>query len=217
MTINQSIFSSQEIGNGFKTPVAPPRAKHEEARKTAEKAKQDARERARLKSDADLGLSPEDKIRELREKVARRQLSMEERKKAESEEENGRHYGLHFGKSHKLQTSKSTDNVKAFARKNFEVTASTSAKSMDELASVDDVKVVKREKKKSKDPERRKSIIQAVSDFFKRKDSSLSPTQGKDKLSMFRLTPKSKDKTKVNVVELCSMRFNSQNILGTCS
>lgn len=45
----------------FRTPVAPPRAKHEEARRTAERARQDARERARLKSDEDLGLSPEDR------------------------------------------------------------------------------------------------------------------------------------------------------------
>ena len=61
----------------FKTPIAPPRFKHDEAPKTAEKARQDARERARLMSDEDLGLSPEDRIRELRMKVNRRQLKSE--------------------------------------------------------------------------------------------------------------------------------------------
>lgn len=191
------------IADEFKTPIAPPRAKHEEAKRTAEKAKQDARERARLKSDEDLGLSPEDKIRELRMKVARRQFSTEEKKKPEADDEvQLRHWSVKPG--NRLQTSKSTDNFKGIARKmNFEsFPAASNAKSMDELlqatsSNKEDGSVVKRDKKKSKDPERRKSIIQAVSDFFKRKDPSLSPSSPKDKLSMFRLTPKSKEKGKV--------------------
>ena len=191
------------VKDEFKTPVAPPRMKHEEAKRTAEKAKQDARERARLKSDEDLGLSPEDKIKELRMKVARRQFSTEEKKKAEAEDEvQLRHWNVKPG--NRLQTSKSTDNFKGISRKiNFEAFPQASnAKSMDELLQAADSNkeegsVVKRDKKKSKDPERRKSIIQAVSDFFKRKDPSLSPSSPKDKLSMFRLTPKSKEKGKV--------------------
>ena len=201
------------VNDEFKTPIAPPRTKHEEARRTAEKAKQEARERARLKSDEDLGLSPEDKIKELRMKVVRRQLSTEERKKAEAEEENKtKRWNLEkFG--HRLQTSKSTDNFKSVARKmNFEAFPSaTNAKSMDELLQATDShkeegSVVKRDKKKSKDPERRKSIIQAVSDFFKRKDPSLSPSSPKDKLSMFRLTPKSKEKGKVGKLFIICLR-----------
>lgn len=54
----------------------------------------------------------------------------------------------------------------------------------------------KRDKKKQKDSERRKSIIQAVSDFFFKKETSPSPNQ-KDKLSMFRLTSKSKGKVSI--------------------
>ncbi|XP_071876598.1 molecule interacting with CasL isoform X2 [Bombus fervidus] len=196
-----------KIGNekeNFRTPVAPPRLKHEEAKRTAEKARQDARERARLKSDEDLGLSPEDKIKELRMKVARRQLSMEEKKtKEEIHEPRMRLYSSGANKTGlKLQTSKSTDNMKAVTEAiNFTSLSAANAKSMDELLHADfpksnnSVAVVKRDKKqKTKDPERRKSIIQAVSDFFFKKESSPSPSNQKDKLSMFRLTSKTKGK-----------------------
>lgn len=185
----------------FKTPIAPPRIKHEEARRTAEKARQDARERARLKSDEDLGLSPEDRIKELRLKVTRRQL------KSETDEEMpkaAKRYSFGLGR---LQTSKSTDNVKSMAVKQRMINSPTSpeAKSLDELLDPkDEVVVRKRDKKKSKDPERRKSIIQAVSDFFKKKDSLSPPAPGKDnRLSMFRLTPKSKEKGKVSYELIC--------------
>ncbi|XP_076385758.1 molecule interacting with CasL isoform X4 [Megachile rotundata] len=193
-----------EVESNFKTPVAPPRLKHDEVKRTAEKARQDARERARLKSDEDLGLSPEDRIKELRMKVARRQLSMEDRKNKEDPEPRIRLYSSGENKTGlKLQTSKSTDNMKAVAEAiNFSGLSAANTKSMDELLhtnsspkSANAVTVVKREKKqKTKDPERRKSIIQAVSDFFFKKESSPSPSNQKDKLSMFRLTSKSKGK-----------------------
>ncbi|XP_026671980.1 F-actin-monooxygenase Mical isoform X2 [Ceratina calcarata] len=199
------LHKTENNKENFVTPVAPPRLKHEEAKRTAEKARQDARERARLKSDEDLGLSPEDKIKELRMKVARRQLSMEERRsKEESQPEpRMRLYSSGTNKTGlKLHTSKSTDNMKAVSEAiNFAGLSAVNAKSMDELLNVDPSKstnsatVVKRDKKqKTKDPERRKSIIQAVSDFFFKKESSPSPSNQKDKLSMFRLTSKSKGK-----------------------
>lgn len=198
-----------ETENNFRTPIAPPRLKHEEAKRTAEKARQDARERARLKSDEDLGLSPEDKIKELRMKVARRQLSMEERKtkeEAQPDDPRVRLYTYGANKTElKLQTSKSTDNMKAVAEAiNFTgLSAGANAKSMDELLHADSPKsnssIIKRDKKqKSKDPERRKSIIQAVSDFFFKKESSPSPSNQKDKLSMFRLTSKTKGKVRIS-------------------
>ncbi|XP_076546406.1 molecule interacting with CasL isoform X2 [Osmia lignaria lignaria] len=198
--------ANNEAENNFKTPVAPPRLKHEEVRRTAEKARQDARERARLKSDEDLGLSPEDKIKELRMKVARRQLSMEERKSKEETQPEPRMRLYSSGENKtglKLQTSKSTDNMKAVVEAvNFSGLSTANTKSMDELLrtsgspkSNTSITVVKRDKKqKTKDPERRKSIIQAVSDFFFKKESSPSPSNQKDKLSMFRLSSKSKGK-----------------------
>ncbi|KAK0094795.1 hypothetical protein PV326_009978 [Microctonus aethiopoides] len=192
----------------FKTPIAPPRLKHEEARRTAEKAKQEARERARLMSDEDLGLSPEDKIKLLRMKVARRQLSMEDRSRKYDDDVTPnyktRHYSFTFNQKSNtttLQPSKSTDNMKAFAKRmTLDLSPPSTAKSMGELAQMNkesNVKssvdtVVKRDKKKAKDPERRRSIIQAVSDFFKRKDTSPSPTSHKDKGSVFRLSTPTK-------------------------
>ncbi|XP_008559598.1 F-actin-monooxygenase Mical isoform X6 [Microplitis demolitor] len=200
-----------KMSEKFKTPIAPPRSKHEEARRTAEKAKQEARERARLKSDEDLGLSPEDRIKQLRLKVTRRQLSMEDRRKCENEiipDLKTRAYSFTFQKSEcLLQPSKSTDNMKALAKKMaIDLPPATSAKSMSELVYNKDSDgkisldtVVKRDKKKTKDPERRKSIIQAVSDFFKKKDTTSSPTSPKDKTSGFcRLTTRLKERGKID-------------------
>ncbi|XP_025263534.1 F-actin-monooxygenase Mical isoform X3 [Camponotus floridanus] len=187
----------------FKTPIAPPRYKSEEARKTAEKARQDARERARMKSDEDLGLSPEDRIKELRMKITRRQLSMDDARSDDTSEVERAKSSYFSPTDHsklKLQTSKSTDNMKNIAKRiNFQKLPAASAKSMDELLNTaglscsDNSAMIKRDKKKVKDSERRKSIIQAVSDFFFKKETTPSPTQ-KDKLSMFRLTSKSKGK-----------------------
>ncbi|KRT86414.1 Actin binding protein [Oryctes borbonicus] len=56
----------------FQTPRKPPRKENVEARKTAEKFKESARARCRLLSDEELGLSPEDKLIKLRQKVALR-------------------------------------------------------------------------------------------------------------------------------------------------
>ncbi|XP_011314011.1 protein-methionine sulfoxide oxidase Mical isoform X2 [Fopius arisanus] len=210
--IKKTLPISEERYDPFKTPVAPPRLKHEEARRTAEKCKQEARERARLKSDEDLGLSPEDKIRLLRMKVPRRQLSVEERARTEeyaNNETKTRHYSFTIHKTGgKLQPSKSTDNVKAISKKmTIDFAHATSCKSMDELAHAKRVEikpesdsvVLRRDKKKTKDPERRKSIIQAVSDFFKKKETTPSPTH-KDRGSVFRLTSKAKEKAKLDKI-----------------
>ncbi|CAL1685229.1 unnamed protein product [Lasius platythorax] len=186
----------------FKTPIAPPRSKNEEARRTTEKARQDARERARMKSDEDLGLSPEDRIKELRMKMTRRQLSMDDARKDDTPEtERARSYNFSAidNSELKLHTSKSTDNMKNITKKiNFQKLPAANAKSMDELNTAglsfsdNNSVIIKRDKKKPKDSERRKSIIQAVSDFFFKKEFSPSPQ--KDKLSMFRLNSKSKEK-----------------------
>ncbi|KAJ8919796.1 hypothetical protein NQ315_006325, partial [Exocentrus adspersus] len=61
------------FGDDFQTPKAPPRMHRlEDANKTTEKLKQDARARAKLLSNEDLGLSPEEKLMKLREKLGRR-------------------------------------------------------------------------------------------------------------------------------------------------
>lgn len=208
----ESITASLE--NAFKTPLAPPRLKNEEARRTAEKARQDARERARMKSDEDLGLSPEDRIKELRMRVTRRQLSMDDAKKDDTpktERVKSCNFSAIDNSEPKLQISKSTDNMKNIAKRiNFQKLPAATAKSMDELLNTAGLSLsdnnsmaIKRDKKKQKDSERRKSIMQAVSDFFFKKEISPSPNQ-KDKLSMFRLTSKSKGKVSL-LSQLCEV------------
>ncbi|XP_017769097.1 PREDICTED: protein-methionine sulfoxide oxidase Mical isoform X2 [Nicrophorus vespilloides] len=72
---NTEAFSLPDIHKAitdeFKTPKAPPRLKNEEAKRVVEKLKQDARARARLLSDEDLGLSPEEKLAKLRQRIRR--------------------------------------------------------------------------------------------------------------------------------------------------
>lgn len=221
----ESVTASLE--NVFKTPLAPPRLKSEEAKRTAEKARQDARERARMKSDEDLGLSPEDKIKELRMKVTRRQLSMDDTRKDDTpktERVKSYNFSAIDNSEPKLQVSKSTDNMKNIARKiNFQKLPAASAKSMDELLNTAGLSLsdnnstaIKRDKKKQKDSERRKSIIQAVSDFFFKKETSPSPNQ-KDKLSMFRLTSKSKGKVSISItvvtITVIIVIINMQTVL----
>ncbi|KYN43906.1 Protein MICAL-3 [Trachymyrmex septentrionalis] len=213
----KSIITSLE--DAFKTPLAPSRLKNEEVRRTAEKARQDARERARMKSDEDLGLSPEDRIKELRMKVTRRQLSMDDTKKDDTPKTE-RIKSYNFSAIHnselKLQISKSTDNMKNIAKKiNFQKLPATSAKSMDEMLNTaglslsDNNSMVIKRDKKPKDSERRKSIIQAVSDFFFKKETNSSPNQ-KDKLSVFRLTSRgSKGKIDKTIPSKCDMRPKS--------
>jgi len=207
--------ANENLEEAFKTPLAPPRLKSEEVRRTAEKARQDARERARMKSDEDLGLSPEDRIKELRMKVTRRQLSMDDMKKDTTPKvERVKSYNFSDidNSELKLQISKSTDNMKNIAKKiNFQKLPTASAKSMDELLNTAGLSLsdnnsmaVKKDKKKSKDSERRRSIIQAVSDFFFKKETSPSPNQ-KDKLLMFRLTSKSKGKVSIIITVIITI------------
>lgn len=222
----KSIIPSLE--NAFKTPLAPPRLKSEEARRTAEKARQDARERARMKSDEDLGLSPEDRIKELRMKVTRRQLSMDDTKKNDTPKiERVKSYNFSADNSEpKLQISKSTDNMKNIAKRfHFQKLPATSAKSMDELLNTAGLSLsdnnsqgiaTKRDKKKQKDSERRKSIIQAVSDFFFKKETSPTSPNQKDKLSMFRLTSRSKGKVSI-IIPVVSIIINIVIINANCS
>nr|CAD7567614.1 unnamed protein product [Timema californicum] len=67
--IRKALFKSPD--DVFRTPVPPPRTRHEEGRRLVERERQreEARSRARLKSDEELGLSPEDYIKSLKQKV----------------------------------------------------------------------------------------------------------------------------------------------------
>ncbi|XP_052124565.1 F-actin-monooxygenase Mical [Frankliniella occidentalis] len=180
--IRKALFTSPD--EVFKTPIAPPRPKHEESKRTAERerARREARARARLKSDEELGLSPEDYIKALKDKASRRLDSSAER----------------------AHTNYVPDG-----------SCNSSSSSQQKLGGGDGVTL--RPQPKSKDSERRKSIIQAVSDFFHKKTSSSgspsspsppstshnTPEKERDrdhiKFPRFRLAQKSKDKEKAKL------------------
>ncbi|XP_037045702.1 F-actin-monooxygenase Mical isoform X2 [Bradysia coprophila] len=193
---------SQYLGNGneFTTPVPPPRRKIDDTVTQTEKLRQDARARARLKSNQDLGLSPDEKIQLLRKRFNLDHLADEiTRNKCDDMKIRER----------KMMTSKSVNDISETTSQehvndhNFG-SSKTQYKQNDftsdpNLAEEDGGQ---KRRHRNKDPERRKSIIRAVSDFFhkKRDSKETSPTNGKEKsegmFGRFRLSPKSKAKDK---------------------
>lgn len=213
----------------FKTPVPPPRSRLHSASdlsSNAEKMREDARARAKLKSNEDLGLSPEEKILMLRRRYNLLQHG------DGSLFGNGRNQSDDMKyREKKLSVSKSFNDISRMQRfsKEFNdddfkkpsndfvsdpnLTDSTVNGQTSQNSSPTSPKVTKSQRR---DSERRKSLIQTVSDFFhKKKDQSASnkdltsssPTSAsKDRLSeassstsmfsRFRLSPKSKESSK---------------------
>ncbi|KAJ3644058.1 hypothetical protein Zmor_026732 [Zophobas morio] len=178
--VRQELFSEE-----FITPVAPPRLKHEEAKRTAEKLKQEARVRARLLSNEELGLSPEDKLLKLKEK-----LSKKEDVPKVAKIESFLHSTEALNKREGLFTrSKSgEDTVMSVGD------LSKSIKSVEKICKSDPNLLdmdSKKGKKKNKDKERRKSITKLFTTFFSKKSP---PGNGRGFLS--RISPKAKDVSK---------------------
>ncbi|KAJ6638608.1 [F-actin]-monooxygenase Mical [Pseudolycoriella hygida] len=187
-------------GHEFNTPVPPPRRKIDDTITQTEKLRQDARARARLKSNQDLGLSPDEKIQLLRKRFNLDHLA-DEISKNKCDDIKIR--------ERKMMTSKSVNDISATTsqehvndhnfgstKKQYKQNDFTSDPNLAEEDSG------QKRRHRNKDPERRKSIIRAVSDFFhkKRDSKETSPTNGKDKpegmFGRFRLSPKSKAKEK---------------------
>nr|CAD7409127.1 unnamed protein product [Timema cristinae] len=234
--IRKALFKSPD--DVFRTPVPPPRTRHEEGRRLVERERQreEARSRARLKSDEELGLSPEDYIKSLKQKVRYKgsQSSSSKRpgivrclSEPGNSPKDGRSteqlveeiitkslpidsetvLGSESRKAasfSKLSTSPNESSITASSSSHPNSKATFYLEPDLGLLTPDGEH--SQDRKKSKDRERRKSIIQAVSDFFhKKKDSpgSSSPpknsaTSGyatKDKFSKFKFT-KGKDKGK---------------------
>jgi len=199
ITVNlQNIFES----------FAPAKSKNEEQEKIAIKHRQDTKNWNKIKSNENLSLNLENKrIKELEMNMIRSQFSMENMKEnimSMSEKIKPYSFSVMDNLELKLQISKSTDNIKNFAKIiNFEKLPTTT-KSMDELYTadmsiLDNCPTAKKNKRKPKDLERRKSIIQAVSDFFFKKETN-SSLHEKEKTSMFRLTSKSKGKVSIIII-----------------
>lgn len=220
----------------FKTPVAPPRTKHEETKRTAEKMKQNARARARLLSNEELGLSPEEKLKLLREKIGKSKENIDihvqdsiEALVINTERRNSLLYAndtLSKKRNNSFRRSKSGEEsverkLEILEQKCLRPTRTKSVSELNKRAS--DVKLQissdidlgkpvtqfhksdpnllsepKKSKKKGKDSENRKSISKLFSTLFaKKKDGTGGGLTGGSKGFLSRISPKSKDKSKV--------------------
>lgn len=208
-------YSLQFLDSVISTPVVPRRRNlDDELTQTTEKLRQDARLRARLKTNQDLGLSPEEKIAMLRKRY-----NLDNSMQTASAVPCSTYTVATSNKSddmkvreRKMTTSKSVNDISVnitTATECSPLSISTHRnKSNPNLGDAKDSP-----KRRQKDPERRKSIIQTVSDFFHKKRDKDSPASPKEKSeSMFgrlRISPKSKSK----VLTFYRCFFHSHDLL----
>lgn len=177
--------------------------------RTAEKLKENARLKAQLMSNEELGLSPEDKLKKLKERIARRMKEKEaidvqdniESLVLNTERRNSVLYSndtLAKKRSNKNRPKSVSEIIKP------QLTGFTSieqnklafCKSDPNLLTEPYVKVEK--KLKNKDRERRKSITKMISEFFgKKKEGVKSPNNSTAKGFLSRISPKSKSKVHI--------------------
>lgn len=203
--------------NAFSTPILPPRRKiDDELAQTTEKLRQDARLRARLKSNQDLGLSPEEKIALLRKRYNLDQSNTSQHSMVgatlatlcDSIAVPNKSDDMKV-RERKMMASKSVNDI---AITNMTSECANGSKSHQKLSDfTSDPNLLEEKtitpKRRHKDPERRKSIIQAVSDFFhKKKDKEpSSPKEKSDSVfGRFRISPKSKSKVPFFMCFNCS-------------
>jgi hypothetical protein len=236
-TKNVPLKDNSEDDFIYKTPQPPPRQQYRVYDvQSAEKFRLDARERARGKSSHDLGLSPDDKMMEIRKKyninsnksdfVSQLPTGSTKFDKNQSDDMKFREMRMSVSKSYndisliKKFSMGSNENVAAyeFQRINDFVSDPNLIDAIEkeqQLLKGNTAPVVKKPLKASRrDSERRKSLIQTVSDFFtKKKDSTsnkdLTTTSSPSKdtgsssgmFSRFRISPKSKEnKEKAKVI-----------------
>lgn len=190
--------------NIFSTPIIGRRQNlDDELSLTTEKLRADARHRARLKSNQDLGLSPEEKVA-----LLRKRYNLENSMTTASAVPCSTYTVQTPNKSddmkvrdRKMTNSKSVNDIAANANSLtgcIPTTINRHHKTNDYKSNPNLGQDKASAKRRPKDPERRKSIIQAVSDFFHKKrdkDSQSSPEKKSE--SMFgrlRISPKSKSK-----------------------
>lgn len=188
--------------NGYATPVPPPRRNYngdEPPLTQTERLRSEARERARLKSNKDLGLSPDEKMLLLRKRfhldAATTPSPIADNKSDDMKV-----------RERKMMSSKSVNDIAATSSVHDSVDRSKKRSNYSDftsdpnLADTNDDDGGATQKRRPKDPERRRSIIKAVSDFFyKKKDPSpakeKSPSSSNEGMfGRFRISPKSKSK-----------------------
>lgn len=222
----------------FKSPQPPPR-QYKTYESPTEKLRQEAKERARFKSNQELGLSPDEKIVQMRKKYnvngsgsefsAQTTSRLNKLERNQSDDMKFREMKMSVSKSYndislmKKFAMESNENITAYnnyKRGNDFVSDPNLIDTIDKEQQMHKDNTIPTTTKKPlkasrRDSERRKSLIQTVSDFFyKKKDSSStkdltkdsngSPSKesgGSSMFSRFRLSPKSKEnkeKAKVN-------------------
>ncbi|XP_065222209.1 F-actin-monooxygenase Mical isoform X2 [Planococcus citri] len=171
-----------DVGDKLLTPVLPSTARME-ILKSTESIRQQARTRARLMSDSELGLSPEDKLKLLKQKIAARKAVQ------------SAYYD--YPKSNEFLEEKGTPNV---------LDALQNAIMDADCKNNNDGQSISPRSKMAKDKDRRKSIIQAVSDFFTKK----SPT----KAAPIKETPSasSLNKLKFKIALMSKERSKEKNL-----
>lgn len=195
--------SSTSLENIFRMSFASLGFKNKEEQVTKQN-KEDIKNWIIIKSNENLSLSPKNKFKEQKLNIIQRQFSLEDTKQNSSKNEKIRPHSFNMMDDFKLklQINESTDNIKHFTKRFKCEELPTSTKSMDELLSTADISdldestLTKKDKKKPKDLKRKKSFIQAVSEFFLKKETT-SLFHHKDKISMSRLTSKSKEKVSI--------------------
>lgn len=223
---NLSPQQSQFADNvsSFSTPIAANRRAYDDSiTQTTEKMRQDARNRARLKSNQDLGLSPEEKIAMLRKRYNIDMSTATSQTPSIAPSSTGSTSGADVAgvagvmnksddmkvRERKMMSSKSVNDI-AIVNNSGDSSNSPKAaqKLMDSSSDPNLLDGKMPSKRRHKDPERRKSIIQAVSDFFHKKKER-EPSSPKEKsegmFGRFRISPKSKSK----VWKLCCTNTSS--------
>lgn len=208
-THHQSRFANNV--NTFSAPLLPTRKNLENVLfQSTDELRQDARLRARLMSNQELGLSPDEKMNLLRKSY--------KSENAENATQSFSHQIVNEISKPMSQPNKS-DDMKVRERKMLasksvnDIAATNMALDCDnssvgyhttiDFKSDSNLHDDKPLKRRQKDPERRKSIIQAVSEFFhKRKDKEqlVSPKERNDSVfGLFRISPKAKSKVPANL------------------
>lgn len=217
-------FAPEHV-NGFSTPIPPPRRKYEDTPQVAqtEKLRQDARARARLKSNQDLGLSPDEKIQ-----LLRKRFNLDHLPNAGAVEVDAVQAAINKSddmkvRERKMIASKSVNDITSVASGSGAshmrplsgdvYGAGTNKSKHSDFTSdpnlADGTPTAQKRRQHNKDPERRKSIIKAVSDFFyKKKDVSPGKPSTESVFGRFRISPKSKSKVCIRMERTNGRKFS---------
>jgi len=200
--IRKALYDSEQ---NFKTPIPPPRLKALDR----EQVRASARARAKMLSDEELGLSPEDRIKKLKEKVLRK-FERSESSPASSHIEPSsmdNNIQISLSRSNESLTVVNSRVPEPNSDKNDDLDFSrtspqTSLRPLEPSPASPSKVELRLDGKKLKNRDGRKSIIQVVSSIFHKKSpTSLSPpksapaTSSHSKFSKFKLY-RNKEKSK---------------------